>query len=76
VEARNRDGPCGLIAGLRVTLEGGDGKPLDVLTDETWMTADKADGHWKSPDYVEAGWRPAAVIARFGEGPWNVAVRR
>lgn len=64
--------PGGLLAVLTVQIASGD--DLTLVTDATWtLTETTADG-WQQPDFDDADWDAAAVMAPYGEGPWGDGV--
>ncbi len=69
VEALNEDGPCGMVAGLTITYEGG--KRDAVLTDDQWRASADAQGDWTAPDYEDAAWVKAKVVGNYGDAPWS-----
>jgi putative heme-binding domain-containing protein len=62
VQARNHGGSAALIAALDIELA--DGKKLTVETGDKWLAAKHG-----APD-----WKPAVVIAKYGDGPWGLAL--
>jgi hypothetical protein len=69
VEARNIDGPFGLIAGVLVEFD--DGKALEVRSDQTWLASlSPADGY-ERVGYDASAWASANEIAEAGGSPWN-----
>ncbi len=71
----NQANPAGLACGMEVDLGGG--KSLVVRSDSTWRCSTREPVGWREPDFEDSEWKPAQVIARFGEGPWqhNVGTR-
>ncbi|WP_308202821.1 family 78 glycoside hydrolase catalytic domain [Crossiella sp. SN42] len=69
VEAANRGGPAGLL--LRLLVEHTDGSTRELATGPGWRATDSAHPHWTSPGFDDSGWPAAAVLARYGEGPWS-----
>lgn len=59
IQAENRGGAAALVVKLDIELA--DGKKLAVETGEGWETS--------SPKMEK--WKPAAVIAKYGSGPWG-----
>ncbi|MFM8360796.1 MAG: c-type cytochrome, partial [Verrucomicrobiota bacterium] len=58
-EARNQGGPFGFLARLRI--RGADGQDTLVETDDTWQAALPG----------QSAWKPARVLARYGDDPWG-----
>jgi putative heme-binding domain-containing protein len=59
VEARNEGGPAAFLARLRFRTP--DGRQFTIETDETWEAAISEEGEW----------RPARIVARYGDEPWG-----
>lgn len=62
VEARNHDGPSGLLARLRYRT--GEGR-IETL---------ESDASWEASLPGNSKWVPARVVARYGDAPWGDAV--
>ncbi|MDQ3440622.1 MAG: DUF4038 domain-containing protein [Planctomycetota bacterium] len=61
--------PAGLICAGAVTY--GDGKETPLSSDATWKTTDATgDERWTASDFADTAWRAAAVLAKYGQGPW------
>ena len=69
VEARNLDGPFGVLAGLTVVESGG--AVMEVRSDSTWLTSLVRTKGWESPVFREGGWRKAKEIAGAADAPWH-----
>jgi putative heme-binding domain-containing protein len=69
VQGLNTSGPAGLV--LRLDLDARRGVSTSIVTNETWLVSEKADKNWQSPDFDDKSWKPAAVIANLGGGPWT-----
>ncbi|MGW0520201.1 family 78 glycoside hydrolase catalytic domain [Crossiella sp. NPDC003009] len=69
VEAVNRGGPAGLL--LRLLVEHTDGSTRELTTGAGWRATGTAHPRWTSPAFDDSGWPAAAVLARYGEGPWS-----
>src|SRR5262249_8297822 len=61
-------GPAGLIGKLHV--QGSTGDPLDLVTDDTWKSADTAATGWQQPDFDDSTWPAALEAAHYGDAPW------
>lgn len=72
VEARNEDGPYGLIAGLQITLKSG--RTPSFLSDPTWRTSLSETSGWETPDFEDSGWAAAAVLGGAADPPWYLDV--
>jgi hypothetical protein len=62
--------PAGLIGVLEVERPGAG--PIRVPIDATWAAATvmPQDGAWTRAGFDATGWRPAKVVAAFGDAPW------
>jgi hypothetical protein len=73
VEARNMpasgSNPAGLIAAVEVRFSSGD--TLKLISDGDWRVANSAPTDWEKPDFDDAAWANAMVVARYGDGPWG-----
>lgn len=69
VKADVAKNPAGLVAGMRI--ESQDGKSLQIKTDGTWRAASEDVNRWREAVYDDAAWKPAKVVAKFGQGPWG-----
>ena len=73
VEARNTDGPAGLMVRLAYTPSG---KPrLALCSDATWKASKTAGENWRKLDFDDSSWTPAKALGAYGvTAPWsNVA---
>ncbi|WP_422927158.1 DUF4038 domain-containing protein [Singulisphaera sp. PoT] len=61
--------PAGLSCRLDYELE--DGKKAAVSTDSAWLSTQREQPDWTTLDYNDSAWKPATVVAKFGEGPWG-----
>ena len=61
--------PAGMIARLAVTLA--DGKQMIVVSDASWRAEKEKHSQWAQAAFDDSGWKPAAVTAPFGGGPWG-----
>ncbi len=62
VEAKNEGDVAGLVA--RLVLKGEDGKETVIETDASWEASPAG----------QAAWRPAKVLAKYGDQPWGDAL--
>jgi hypothetical protein len=73
VEAENLpspgQNPAGLIARLQIQFA--DGKPMDVISDDTWRAAKTESAGWDGAEFDDATWAKAMAVARYGQGPWG-----
>jgi alpha-L-rhamnosidase len=73
VEATNTlRGPAGLLGRLHVETAAGD--VLDVITDDSWQSADTEQTGWESPTFDASNWPAALVAASYGSAPWFSSV--
>jgi putative heme-binding domain-containing protein len=61
-EGKNDGGPAGLVA--RLTLKTADGK----------VTVVETDGSWEATVPGNPNWKPAKVLAKYGDEPWGDAL--
>jgi hypothetical protein len=61
--------PAGFICGASIVLVGG--KRIDVSSGGDWRAAQEGRAGWQEVGFDDAAWRPARVVARYGEGPWG-----
>ncbi len=79
VRAENRPAPsknpAGLIARLAVTPTNRktlpDGKRVVVVSDGSWRAENRKRPQWEQPALDDSSWKPVAVVAPFGGGPWG-----
>ncbi len=73
VRAENRPAPsrnpAGLIVHLAVTLA--DGNRVAVVSDGSWRSEKEASGQWEQTVFDDSAWKPVAIAAPFGGGPWG-----
>ena len=70
VQASNIDGPCGLLFGMRVTLD--DGTSISVQSDSSWKTTlQTPPNSWTGKEFGDGKWKSAREICRINEGPWT-----
>ncbi len=69
VEAKNVDGPFGLIAGMAAELD--DGTALEIRSDKTWLASLSPSEGFERPGYDASAWASVKEIAAAGAGPWN-----
>ncbi len=65
VRAENEGGPAGLLAWIKV------GDARVAQTGATWKTARAGVRGWRKPGFDDGAWKPAAVLAPIGDGPWG-----
>ncbi|MBI5832502.1 MAG: hypothetical protein HZB16_09380 [Armatimonadetes bacterium] len=61
--------PAGLIGRWKLEFE--QGEPLTGAIDATWRAAATEQPGWTTAAYDDAGWAPAKVVAKHGDGPWG-----
>jgi putative heme-binding domain-containing protein len=70
VRAKNVNGRrAGLI--LRLVIESPLDPPAVVTSDESWKVSGVVGEGWAKPDYGDEHWRPASVVGRAGDAPWD-----
>ncbi len=69
VRAKNNAGPAGLIAYLPLTFS--DGEQEAVLSSGSWRAGKDEHPQWQDPEFDDASWEDAAVVASYGKGPWG-----
>lgn len=62
--------PAGLIGGIELTLDNGDKQTL--VTDGSWKSNGEAIENFAEVAFDDSAWKAAAVVAKFGDGPWGV----
>ena len=68
VEGRNDDGAAAVVA--KLVLKGKDGKSVEVVSDTSWKSGDKAAG-WEKAEFDDAAWKAPVTIAKLGADPWG-----
>ena len=66
VPAKN---PAGLIAHLAVIPA--DEEQVAILSDGSWRVEKQAHPQWEQAAFDDSAWKPAAVAAPLGGGPWG-----
>jgi putative heme-binding domain-containing protein len=69
VKAHNNEGPAGLL--LRIILQGSKKQTITLVTDGTWRASEKAASGWNNLGFDDLSWKPAKVIGKLGDAPWN-----
>jgi len=73
VRAENRPAPtknpAGLIARLAMTLA--NGKQVVVVSGGSWRAENRKSPQWEQAALDDSSWKPVAVAAPFGGGPWG-----
>ncbi len=67
--ANTAPGPAGLIVKLVVRLA--DGQEVVLFSDAHWKCNPTEEKNWQQPDFNDQSWKPAAIVAPFGSGPWR-----
>lgn len=65
--------PCGFLLDLAIT--GADGQTLALRSDGEWRAHSQAPTGWEQPDFADATWRQAEVVAPYGGGAWANRLR-
>jgi hypothetical protein len=61
--------PAGLIGMLSIKLQ--DGRTMEVPTDPSWETSEKAAQGWNSSEKPAQGWAAAMQLGPLGMAPWG-----
>jgi putative heme-binding domain-containing protein len=69
VEARNQNGPAGLL--LRLDFEHRRTPVAPVLTDTSWRVSRSAAAGWSAAGFDDSRWATASVVAALGGAPWT-----
>ena len=70
VEARNTDGPAGLMVRLGYTPNGF--PKMALCSDATWKASKTAGKDWQKVDFDDASWTPAKALGAYGATPpWS-----
>lgn len=74
VRAKNSGGAAGFIALIEIT--DGDGSKTRIVSGSDWKAASRGQKNWHLPDTAlnQKLWKPAAVLAPAGKGPWGEKV--
>jgi len=68
VEGRNDDGQAAMVA--KLVMKDKAGKTVEVVSDASWKSGDKADG-WEKPGFNDAAWKGSADLGKLGKDPWG-----
>ncbi len=71
-ECTNAGSKAGFI--LHLTIEAADGKKTFVVTDDKWTGSAQPPEGWKLATFDAKDWKPAVIIANWGEAPWGEIV--
>ncbi|MFL5244583.1 MAG: c-type cytochrome [Gemmataceae bacterium] len=69
VKGYNVDGAAGLL--VRLVMESADKKTTAIVTDTSWQATEKESKGWQNAGFDAKEWKPATVVAKFGEQPWG-----
>ncbi|HIE52334.1 MAG TPA: hypothetical protein EYP85_11295, partial [Armatimonadetes bacterium] len=73
VRAWNREGPAGVIATLRVVVQGG--RMIEWPSDATWRVwAERVEG-WERVEFDDSVWLPAHLVGAYPCPPWGRLVK-
>lgn len=61
------------VAGILATLQLYSGRRSDttIVTDESWLAADKEQTGWQELDFNDSGWSKAKSKGKLGDQPWG-----
>ena len=62
--------PAGLIGAIELTLD--NGEKMTIFTDGSWKSNGEAVDKFAEVAFDDSAWKAAAVVAKFGDGPWGV----
>jgi hypothetical protein len=68
VEGFNDDLEAGLLAGLKIELEGG--RLIEIPSDTTWRIAPEKERGWERQRQAPARWPHAVIVGAFKGTPW------
>ncbi len=71
VNGANGTQPTPAGVAVRLVLEPVAGGPVEVLSDATWRTAERADQGWQAVTFDDGAWRAPRVFGRVGRQPWG-----
>src|SRR5262249_12981500 len=69
IEAKNTDGPAGLLVRLGYVPNGASKEVL--VSDATWKASKTAAEGWQKVDFDDSKWTAAKALVKYGEGPWK-----
>ena len=61
--------PAGLLGKLVIELD--EGKPITVVIDTSWQSAEKPYPGWNTGKSGPSEWKPAVAFAKPGDAPWG-----
>jgi hypothetical protein len=61
--------PAGMIARLEIRFDGDES--LKIVSDATWLSAQKEVSGWDTKSFDDQAWQKALVIGKYGDGPWG-----
>jgi putative heme-binding domain-containing protein len=71
VEARNTEGPAGLMVRLSYTPNGQ--SKLALCSDDSWKASKTVGKDWQKLDFDDASWKPVKALGAYGKtAPWNM----
>jgi hypothetical protein len=69
VQGVRRNADAGLLAQLTYTCAGA--APVTVGSGRDWRVSSNSDRDWILPNFRDTSWRPAVVVAAYGQAPWH-----
>ena len=69
IRGRNNGGPAGVILKLELTLA--DNRSETVITDPTWVSAERGSTGWEKPGFDASAWAKVASLGKLGVQPWG-----
>ena len=73
VRGRNTDRSGGVIAKLQLRYT--DGGTAEIVTDNSWLTADSAPQGWNTKNGNDSRFRSVSFTAPYGSSPWGMQTR-
>ncbi|KAF8891018.1 hypothetical protein BD779DRAFT_223256 [Infundibulicybe gibba] len=68
----NGNSSAGLLASVQITYA--DGSTAIMSTDASWHAAQPVPGGFQAASFDDSKWQSAAVLAKYGDGPWAAQV--
>src|SRR5688500_12870317 len=69
IKGRNEEGIAGLIAKLELTFASN--QRTAIVTDTSWLAADREVAGWNNLPFVPAGWTNVVAHGKLGTAPWG-----
>ncbi len=69
IRGEDLGGVAAMVAALYIRTE--EGEEARLVSDESWLASTREEPGWTTPDHDDRLWKPAAVVAPMGKGPWG-----